>query len=131
MLNKFTLFSVYHDNRVESRKWENPAVSRRSRDETYRPYWSRCEITSGNRILSQILAVWILGYFDFFFQFHRVQNYNWLYRICWSLAISNHFVFCSVDISVVNFRYIVLWIVYQFLFPSIKQIFFIHSINFL
>jgi hypothetical protein len=44
---------------VESRKWENPAVSRRSRDETYRPYL--CTRHYHQRIIKRIVNDKILG----------------------------------------------------------------------
>jgi hypothetical protein len=64
------------------------------------------------------LTVWILAYLGSFSKSYRVQNYNWLYRICWSWAISTSstqtilYVALSFSwwFSLVNFMYIALQI---------------------
>jgi hypothetical protein len=67
---------------------------------------------------------------NFFSQFHRVQNYDCTGFVGLGQSPLPRFKpFCVLlcRFSLVNFMYIVLQIFYQFLFPSIKRMIFIHN----
>ena len=95
--------------------------------------WSRCEITSGNRILSQILVVWILtwiflNFFPSFIEFKIIIDCTGYVGLGQSpLPRLKPFCVLLCRFSLVNFMYIVLQIFYPLLFPSIKRVIFIHN----